>query len=62
MGARFLLVMIVMFVLKSLILFLVWNHAFLDMITVLKPITVGQAFAAMGGWMLLTFSFTYKES
>ncbi len=62
MGVRFFLLMVVMFVIKSLILFAAWNYAFVDMMTILKPITVGQAFAAMLGWMLLTFSFSYKES
>ncbi|MGW8177465.1 MAG: hypothetical protein ACWGQW_01510 [bacterium] len=61
MGLKIVLLMILMFCIKSLILFAAWNYAFVDMVTILKPISMGQAFGAMFAWAALSFSLSLKE-
>jgi hypothetical protein len=62
MGMRVVFLIALMFVIKSLVLFAAWNHVFVDMFTVLRPITIGHAFLAMLAIMAMSFSISYKES
>jgi hypothetical protein len=62
MALKFFALTVLIVIMKALLFFVAWNYVFVEMCTVLKPISIGIAFAATFCYAGLTFVLNYKET